>query len=227
METVNEEVALRLALAARALPDMDVKELVSVVISLIGHPIIISKLNKIRLHKLKNHPDLIEMDESYLSKALGFLRGKNIQTEPEELPETCSYDFSLANQSILVAIASNSAERINGHFGSCSHYLIYQVSPFQSRLVDIRKPYPISDTEDKNLIRSKLISDCTMLYTLSIGGPAAAKVVKSGIHPIKLPQGGSMSEVLNKLQMTLSKSPPPWLAKALSHQNHLRHEEEQ
>jgi nitrogen fixation protein NifX len=34
-----------------------------------------------------------------------------------------------------------------------------------------------------------LIGDCDLLCVLSIGGPAAARVVNSGIHPIKRRSG--------------------------------------
>ncbi|MNE73320.1 hypothetical protein D3C80_1693240 [compost metagenome] len=54
-----------------------------------------------------------------------------------------------------------------------------------------------------------------MLYVVSIGGPAAAKVVKAGIHPLKKPQGDQAEVVLAELQRVMAGSPPPWLAKLL------------
>ncbi|PKO57606.1 MAG: dinitrogenase iron-molybdenum cofactor biosynthesis protein, partial [Betaproteobacteria bacterium HGW-Betaproteobacteria-19] len=55
---------------------------------------------------------------------------------------------------------------------------------------------------------------CHLVYMQSIGGPAAAKVVRAGIHPVKYPVGGAAREVLSQLQGTLQR-PPPWLAKVL------------
>ena len=40
--------------------------------------------------------------------------------------------------SLRIAIASDSGDALNGHFGSCLRFLVYQVSPTEIRLVDIR-----------------------------------------------------------------------------------------
>ncbi len=117
--------------------------------------------------------------------------------------------------SIRVACASNSGDNINGHFGSCARFLIYQISADEIKLVDIRVPGTVPDDADKNALRAQLINDSQVLYTISVGGPAAAKVVRAGLHPIKLPQGGKAVEVLERLQETLAGSPPPWLAKVM------------
>jgi len=50
---------------------------------------------------------------------------------------------------------------------------------------------------------------------VSIGGPAAAKVIRADIFPIKLPNGGPAPEVIGRFQQALADSPPPWLAKIL------------
>ena len=52
-----------------------------------------------------------------------------------------------------------------------------------------------------------------------IGGPAAAKVVRAGIHPVKIPAAGSARETLARLQETL-RLPPPWLAKVMGVKAH-------
>jgi hypothetical protein len=52
------------------------------------------------------------------------------------------------------------------------------------------------------------------VYVQSIGGPAAAKVVRAGVHPVKKPQGGPARAVLAELQGRLN-SPPPWLAQIM------------
>ena len=54
-----------------------------------------------------------------------------------------------------------------------------------------------------------------MLFVASIGGPAAAKVVKRGIHPIKQPVSGSAREHLEQLRGVIGNAPPPWLAKVM------------
>lgn len=215
MSPLSEEIALRLALAARALPDVEVRDLVVGVLQLVGEPLTVPKLNKLRLGKLKHIDGLAEVDESYLKEALALLKGRNIQFEPEPLPEVESLGAGEMPGSIRVACASNSGDQVNGHFGSCARFLIYQLAADELRLVDIRTPRAIHEDEDKNALRAELIADCQVLYTASIGGPAAAKVVRAGLHPIKVPQGGSARDELQRLQRAIADSPPPWLAKVM------------
>ncbi|WP_256091420.1 NifB/NifX family molybdenum-iron cluster-binding protein [Candidatus Thiosymbion oneisti] len=47
---------------------------------------------------------------------------------------------------------------------------------------------------DKTADRVRLIRDCQLLYVASIGGPAAAQVVKANNHRIKDTQGGPVRE---------------------------------
>ncbi|HKI60999.1 MAG TPA: NifB/NifX family molybdenum-iron cluster-binding protein, partial [Mariprofundaceae bacterium] len=118
--------------------------------------------------------------------------------------------------SIRVAIASNGGDKLDGHFASCQGFLIYQVSGTEKRLIDVRLTEGAVEAEDKTAWLVDQIADCHVLYVVSVGGPAAAKVIKAGIHPIKIPAAGSeASEVLRQLQDVLAGSPPPWLAKIL------------
>jgi nitrogen fixation protein NifX len=82
-----------------------------------------------------------------------------------------------------------SGERLDGHFGSCARFLIYQVSATTARLIAVR-PAPVITrlSVDHSAERVALIGDCDLLCVLSIGGPAAARVVNSGIHPDQAPQ---------------------------------------
>lgn len=134
---------------------------------------------------------------------------------PHNLPEACCYAENDMPGSIRVACASRSGEQVDGHFGSCLRFLIYQVSADEIRLIDLRTTKSAGKADDKSALRAKLIRDCHLLYVQSIGGPAAAKVVKRGIHPVKLPEDGRAPEVLARLQKVLAGSPPPWLAKIM------------
>ena len=53
------------------------------------------------------------------------------------------------------------------------------------------------------------------MYVQSVGGPAAAKIVRAAIYPMKVPEGGKAREVLTNLQSVMAGKPPPWLAKIL------------
>lgn len=120
-------------------------------------------------------------------------------------------------RSIRVAFCSDSGERLDGHFGSCGQFLIYQVCADEARLIELREaPAPLGPLkgEDNIIRRVTLVSDCHLLYVLSIGGPAAARVVNRGVHPLK--QGGLIREQLNALRQVLAEGPPPWLARIIA-----------
>lgn len=214
---LSEQVALRVGLAARELPETDVKELLRILLTAVGAPLTINKLSKLRKARLldaaKGHLDVA--DDAQIKKAINFLKGRGFEMEAEPLPEIVEDADLDAPGSILIACSSNSGDKIDGHFGSCSRFLIYQVSADKSNLVDIRSIPPVDPEEDKNKVRAELISDCHVLCTASIGGPATAKVVRAGLHPMKLKSIKPAPDMMEELQTVLESSPPPWLAKIM------------
>jgi hypothetical protein len=72
--------------------------------------------------------------------------------------------------SIRVAVAANRGENLDGHFGSCDRFLVYQVGRQEIRLIDVRSTVEADAAEDRNAARSALIGDCQIVYVQSIGG---------------------------------------------------------
>lgn len=210
---LSRELALRIGLAARALPDTDAKRLLSVLTDCIGLPITEEKIAGIDLNILKTAKagEFIDVDEPLLTHALSILKsGLNV-------PKQQAYVDGDMPGSVRIACASNDGINVDGHFGSCSQFMIYQVSADEARLIDIRHtdiPDDL-DVEDKNVFRAELIQDCQVLYIASVGGPAAAKIVKLGIHPIKLSTIDPIREIVDQLQNVIAGTPPPWLAKVM------------
>jgi nitrogen fixation protein NifX len=134
--------------------------------------------------------------------------------DAEHLPALQAYQEGDLPGSLRVAVASNSDENLDGHFGSCPRFLIYQVGRCDMRLIDVRSTLITDEAEDKNVARAELINDCQIVYVQSIGGPAAAKAVRANVHPVKIPDGGVARATLVRLQAVLD-APPPWLAKIL------------
>ena len=132
----------------------------------------------------------------------------------EGLPEMQPYKSGDIPDSIRIAIASNSGELLNGHFGSCIRFLVYQLSKDDMRLIDIRSTVEADSADDRNLFRANLINDCQVLFIQSIGGPAAAKVIRADIYPIKVPDVIEATEQLREFQKVFD-APPPWMAKIL------------
>lgn len=219
----SKQLALRVALAARALPDTDAARLLKVLDAAIGLPPSEKKLSGLSVKTLKSAMDgeLSEIDTDSLRNALDFLKGEK-GMDVEALPEVSAYKDGDMPGSIRIACASNKGEDLDGHFGSCQRFLIYQMDKDEIRLIDIRNTSDISDEGDKNANRAALVDDCSVLYVVSIGGPAAAKVVKAGLHPMKQAGGGKLRELLLDLQQVLAGTPPPWLAKAMGHSNEER-----
>ncbi|MCK9396791.1 MAG: nitrogen fixation protein NifX [Methylobacter sp.] len=214
---LSRELALRIGLAARALPDTDAKRLLSVLTDCIGLPITEEKIAGINLKTLKSAlaGEFSDVDDPLLTHALSILKSDlNTQTKA---PEQQTYSDGDMPGSIRIACASNDGINVDGHFGSCSQFMIYQVSAEEARLIGIRNT-DIPDgleVDDKNVFRAELIQDCQVLYIASVGGPAAAKIVKLGIHPMKLPGIETIADIIDQLQSVIAGTPPPWLAKAM------------
>ncbi len=216
-QSISRELALRIGLAARALPDTDPGRLMAVLLDRVDLPITEDKLAALKVKDLKSAAggELGGVEGEYLKQALRLLQGESTEAAAPELPEPRPLVSGQMPGSIRVACASNGGENLDGHFGSCARFLIYQVSKDEVRLVDLRSTAADPPPEDKNAYRAELIGDCQVLYVASIGGPAAAKVVKAGVHPIKLPEGGDAAAVLGELRGVLAGAPPPWLAKVM------------
>lgn len=218
--SITREAALRVALAARELDGLSAAALVQALADKVELPLTETKLSRITVEDLR---DLLAGDRAEqgchvgvsaeaLKAAVRLLWGQGVSGS--ELPPLDAYADGDLPGSVRVAMASNSGEELDGHFGSCERFLIYQVSPAGLRLVGIRPTLEADAAEDRNVARSALINDCQLVYVQSIGGPAAAKVVRAGVHPVKLPKGGPARETLTRLQESL-KAPPPWLARIM------------
>ncbi len=233
---LSRELALRIGLAARALPDVSPRHLLEVLVEKLGSPLSEEKLSRITVTQLKtglSSPDG-EEDTEHLDvvsipnykEAVRILWGESVDVD---LPRPESYTEGDMPGSIRVAIASNTAERMDGHFGSCLRFLVYQVSQTEMRLIGLRSTEGADESDDRNQFRTDLIRDCQILYVVSVGGPAAAKVIKAGIYPMKLPEEAEARDVIAKLQTTLAGHPPPWLAKIMgvSERQKLRFDEDE
>ncbi|MBD9360617.1 dinitrogenase iron-molybdenum cofactor biosynthesis protein [Methylomonas fluvii] len=221
MEQLSRELALRIALASRILPGVDVPKLIGVLHEKVGSPLDDEKLKSITVTNLKTGIGSLDGEEDgedigigleNIKLAVRYLWGE--EDEDEGLPEIMPYKEGDIPESIRVAIASNSGQLLNGHFGSCIRFLVYQLSRSDMRLIDIRSTVEADSADDRNLFRANMIKDCHVLFVQSIGGPAAAKVIRADIYPIKEPDVIDAVEKLTEFQKVFDAA-PPWMAKAL------------
>ncbi|MDO8828084.1 dinitrogenase iron-molybdenum cofactor biosynthesis protein [Methylophaga sp.] len=221
MEQLDRDLALRIALASRILPGVSVGDLVSILHERVGAPLDDEKLKSVTVTNLKTGIGSHDGEEDgedigigleNIKLAVRYLWGE--EAEDEQIPEIQLYKDGDIPESIRVAISSNSGATLNGHFGSCLRYLVYQLSKNDMRLIDIRSAFGADDSDDRNLYRVNLIKDCHVVFVQSIGGPAAAKVVRADIYPLKVPDVIEAPEQLKIFQQVFD-SPPPWFAKIL------------
>jgi len=222
----SNEVALRIGLAVRHLPSVTLPDFIEALHSFLGDHIDEQALNKITVTNLKfAFRQSVDIDgdedrEDFSTATIaGFKEAVRIlwgETHDEEIPPIAAYQAGDMPGSVRVAVASNVGEELDGHFGSSLRFLIYQVSSSEIRLIEVRSTLDADLANEKIVARVQLILDCAVLYTMSIGGPAAARVTKSKIHVMAVPQGGPARDALLKLQEVLHKKPPPWLAKLLT-----------
>lgn len=137
-----------------------------------------------------------------------------IESEPEP--------FAGDETPLRIAIATQDLENLNAHFGSAKKFAVYEVTRDGHRFVKAvgfdnvtEQSGKHNDIDDKITPKVEALAGCALLFVMAIGGPAAAKVVRAGIHPIKVKDAEPMTEVIGRVQTMLQGTPPPWLRKIL------------
>lgn len=118
---------------------------------------------------------------------------------------------------MLIAFASSDGKTIDSHFASAPSFEMYQFTDEPQEIIhtSLAAGDP-EESEDKVDTRIKMLNKCTIVYCTQIGGPAAARLVQSGIHPLKVPLGTTIDDELSRLnKLRQSKKLPPWLQKKL------------
>jgi len=213
--TLSRELALGIGLAARALPDTTPKQLVEILAVGLGLPLTVTKLQSM---SLSHYQKLVKkgLQQSFnngdVQRSLSHLQAIELVIDHGAVqPYTDDMPYS-----IRLAFASDDGVIVNDQFSVCKQFYIYQIAAEQEQLIAIRV-IEIDDAlkaEQKQQYRADLIQDCDVLYSLAIGGQAAAKLVKHGVHPMKLNDGAKISDIIDQLQHVLL-TPPPWLAKSM------------
>lgn len=118
-----------------------------------------------------------------------------------------------------IAFATQDKERVDAHFGWAKYIAIYEINAEGYRYLethDFGGELAEDGNEDKLAPKLDVIKDCAIVYVAAIGGSAAARVVATKIHPVKVPGPEPILDILDKLQDVLKGTPPPWLRKALA-----------
>ncbi|MCL5980071.1 nitrogen fixation protein NifX [Acidithiobacillus sulfuriphilus] len=117
-----------------------------------------------------------------------------------------------------IAFATQDMKRVDAHFGWAKNVAIYEVTADGHQFLEaIQFDGELAEDGNEDKLAPKLdaIKDCAILYVAAIGGSGAARVVAMKVHPIKVNEPESITDILNKLQVVLRDAPPPWLRKAM------------
>lgn len=122
-----------------------------------------------------------------------------------------------------VAFATHDRQRVDAHFASARTFLFYDVGPEGHTFLEAVQFDNVStedgkhqeDGDDRLASKIKSLEGAALLFVRAIGGPAAARVVRARVHPIKLPDDESISAVIDKVRGMLKSNPPPWLRKVI------------
>jgi nitrogen fixation protein NifX len=123
-----------------------------------------------------------------------------------------------------VAFATMGQEKIDVHFGITPAFVIYDVTPESTNFMGTIHLPEQFDNDDKVEGRAEVLRECTVVYCTQIGGPAAARLVQQGVHPIKVSEGTLIQDELVRFQAMLQGNPPPWLRKRLTEQTESKEE---
>jgi nitrogen fixation protein NifX len=138
-----------------------------------------------------------------------------IETKPEEP----------APKALKIAFATQDLHRVDSHFGSAPAIVIYEVGPSTYRFLEAvqfdavsnQDGHHVEDDDGEDRIGAKVaaLTGCAMLFSLAIGGVAAARVVNARVYPLKLPAPETISDVIGRVQTMMNGTPPPWMRKLL------------
>jgi nitrogen fixation protein NifX len=217
--TLSDQAALRVAMASKLLPEVHVKSLLGLLIQHLGEPLTEAKIVSMSpkafrlmvssINEESNRGDIAAAFAVMTNREMGDIGAPNVPKLPP-----------LTSPTLTIAITSNQGELLNGHYGSCLRVLVYEVNATSSQLIDVREVDSNLKGEARSDYLLSLLQDCQMLFTLSIGGPAAARVTRANIHPVKKTAPTEAHVILAELNRVISNSPPPWIRKLLGIEDH-------
>jgi nitrogen fixation protein NifX len=127
-------------------------------------------------------------------------------------------------RTLRIAIASRDGKTLDAHFGFAPRFMVYEVAERTHRLVQaVLCPSDEADMGEENCERTDRIaakiaalSGCDAVFSLAIGPPAAARIIRANIHPVKLAAPEPIESVVRTVQAMMTRAPPPWMRALLT-----------
>lgn len=135
-----------------------------------------------------------------------------------------------------VAFATTDGCLIDEHFGRAGRFAIldftmagYTPLPdlvfAEGRDAAVEGTRGQGDAHDNAIVQKiERLRDCRLVYMTAIGGPAAARMARLGIMPVKVPERTVILESAERLMEQIRTAPPPWLRLALKPHANATHE---
>ncbi|OIQ90845.1 dinitrogenase iron-molybdenum cofactor [mine drainage metagenome] len=122
-----------------------------------------------------------------------------------------------------LAFATHDHTHVDAHFASARTFLFYEVGPDSHSFVEAVQFGAVSqedgqhadDGEDRLGAKIDALTGTALLFVRAIGGPAAARVVRARVHPIKLAEDEPIAAVIERVRVMLRGNPPPWLRRVM------------
>ena len=116
-----------------------------------------------------------------------------------------------------VAFTSSDGVWVDEHFGRTGSFHVWEIEPERAAFVEkVDAVTTAADEDDRTTARATAIAGCAIVYTVAIGGPAAAKLVARRVQPMKTNAPAAIADLVARLQGVLRGSPPPWLRRAMA-----------
>ncbi|MGZ8183198.1 MAG: NifB/NifX family molybdenum-iron cluster-binding protein, partial [Methylobacter sp.] len=109
-------------------------------------------------------------------------------------------------------------ETVNQHFGSAKSFAIYAVNMDDAQLLEAAQFGELQQdgNEDKLSVKIELLNGCAAVYCQAVGGSAINQLITKGIQPVKVHEGGKITDLIVDLQNEMKAGPSSWLAKAIN-----------
>lgn len=215
LEALPREVALRIGAAARELPGVPLRVVVRVLIALTEDQLTLEGFERIGPRilrdELRKHAPTRSADAHRAAQALRrnhfWLRNDSETIGPVRPPPEKGW--------LRVAFTSNEGQWLDASLSGCRRVLVYWVSADDAALLEMRREDSALVGSNRAERRVELLSDCHILYTLFVGAPAMAALVRQGVHTVKMYQAVPCMNLVQRLQNVMRQTPPPWMRKVL------------
>jgi len=119
---------------------------------------------------------------------------------------------------LKIAFATTDMETVNQHFGSAKSFAIYAVNRDDAQLLEAAQFGELQQdgNEDKLSVKIELLNGCAAVYCQAVGGSAINQLITKGIQPVKVHEGGKITDLIVDLQNEMKAGPSSWLAKAIN-----------